>query len=116
MLIEVLKSKIHKAHLTHKNFGYMGSITIDEDLMDAAGLCEFEKVLVANFNNGIRYETYVIKGKRGSKIIGYNGAAARLGEIGDELIIMSFGLVENTAHTKPRIIIVDENNSIVQTL
>ena len=90
MLIEVLKSKIHRVTITGANLNYIGSITIDEDLMDAANLIENEKVHVLNLNNGERLETYVIKGKRGSGDICLNGAAARKVIIGDIIIIMSF--------------------------
>lgn len=94
MLIEVLKSKIHKATITGANLNYIGSITIDEDLIDAANLIENEKVCVLDLNNGERLETYVIKGIRGSGEICLNGAAARKVIVGDVIIIMSFGLLD----------------------
>ncbi len=94
MFIEVLKSKIHKVTITGANLNYIGSITIDEDLMDAAGLLENEKVLVLNLNNGERLETYVIKGERGSGEICVNGAAARKVIVGDVIIIMSFATMD----------------------
>jgi len=94
MLIEVVKSKIHKVSITGANLHYVGSITIDEDLMDAANLIENEKVHVLNLNNGERLETYVIKGERGSGDIFLNGAAARKVIIGDIIIIMSFALMD----------------------
>jgi len=94
MLIEVVKSKIHKVTITGANLQYVGSITIDEDLMDAANLIENEKVHVLDLNNGERLETYVIKGVRGSGDICVNGAAARKVLVGDIIIIMSFGLLE----------------------
>lgn len=94
MQIQVLKSKIHGAKITETELHYIGSITIDEDLMDAVNIIENEKVLVVNNNNGERFETYVIKGKRGSGVIGLNGAAARKGAVGDILIIISFALME----------------------
>jgi aspartate 1-decarboxylase len=94
MQIQVLKSKIHRVKVTEANADYIGSITIDEDLMDAANLIENEKVLVADITNGNRFETYVIKGERGSGTICLNGATARLVEINDLLIIMSFALME----------------------
>ena len=94
MLIEVLKSKIHMVSITGANLNYIGSVTIDEDLMDAANLIENEKVHVLNLNNGERLETYVIKGKRGSGEICLNGAAARKVIIGDIIIIMSYALVD----------------------
>lgn len=94
MIIEVLKSKIHNVKITFTELNYIGSITIDEDLMDAANMIENEKVLVVNNNNGERIETYVIKGQRGTGTIGLNGAAARRGMVGDELIIISFASME----------------------
>jgi aspartate 1-decarboxylase len=94
MDIEVLKSKIHRVKVTEANADYIGSITIDEDLMDAVNIIENEKVLVANIDNGNRFETYVIKGERGSGIICLNGATARLVEVGNLLIIMSFATLE----------------------
>ena len=94
MLIEVIKSKIHKVSITGANLNYIGSITIDEDLMDAANLIENEKVHVLNLNNGERLETYVIKGIRGSGDIFLNGAAARKVIIGDIVIIMSYALLD----------------------
>jgi aspartate 1-decarboxylase len=90
MLIELLKSKIHGAKITETELNYIGSITIDEALMEAAGMLEFEKVLVVNNNNGERFETYIIKGERNSGVIGLNGAAARKGTVGDILIIITF--------------------------
>ncbi len=90
MLIEVLKSKIHCVHVTDANLKYMGSITIDEDLMDAAGMVEGEHVYIVNNNNGERFETYIIKGPRASGCICLNGAAARKVQVGDVVIIMSY--------------------------
>jgi aspartate 1-decarboxylase len=94
MFIEVLKSKIHMVTITAANLQYVGSVTIDEDLMDAANLIENEKVNVLNLNNGERLETYVIKGKRGSGEICLNGAAARKVVVGDVVIIMSYAVVD----------------------
>ena len=94
MYIERLKSKIHCASVTDANLNYVGSITIDEDLMEAANLIEGEKVHIVNNNNGERFETYIITGKRGSGDICLNGAAARKAQIGDVIIIMSYGLME----------------------
>ena len=94
MLIEVLKSKIHRVSITGANLHYVGSITIDEDLMDAANLIENEKVHVLNLNNGERLETYVIKGPRGSGDICLNGAAARKVIVGDVIIIMSYAMLD----------------------
>jgi aspartate 1-decarboxylase len=94
MMIEVLKSKIHRVSVTEANLNYIGSITIDEDLMDAASLIENEKVHVLNNNNGERFETYVIKGQRGSGVICLNGAAARKVQIGDVILILSYAWME----------------------
>jgi len=94
MLIERLKSKIHRAPVTEANLGYMGSITIDEDYMDEVNLIDGEKVQVLNVNNGERIETYVIKGERGSKIIGINGPAARKFYVGDIVIVISYALMD----------------------
>lgn len=113
MIIEVLKSKIHRVSVTEANLNYIGSITIDEDLMDAANLLENEKVQVLNINNGERFETYVIKGERGSGNIGLNGAAARKVVAGDILIIMSYAALEfNEAKSfKPTIIFPDTSTN-----
>jgi aspartate 1-decarboxylase len=94
MQIEVLKGKIHRAVITEANLNYVGSITIDEDLMDAANLIEYEKVQVVNVNNGERLETYVLKGKRGSGVICMNGPAARLCAVGDVVIIISYATMD----------------------
>jgi aspartate 1-decarboxylase len=109
MLIEVLKSKIHKVTITGANLHYIGSITIDEDLIDAANLIVNEKVQVLNLNNGERLETYVIKGIRGSGEICLNGAAARKVIVGDVIIIMSFAMMEmeEAKSFKPSIIFPD---------
>jgi aspartate 1-decarboxylase len=114
MQIEVLKSKIHRVTLTEANINYVGSVTIDEDLMDAANIIENEKVQVVNVNNGERLETYVIKGKRGSGIICLNGAAARKAVIGDILIIISFAQMdfEEAKKFKPFIVFPDQKNRI----
>jgi aspartate 1-decarboxylase len=113
MFIEVLKSKIHKASITGANLHYIGSITIDEDLMDAARLIENEKVHVLNLNNGERLETYVIKGTRGSGEICLNGAAARKVIVGDIIIIMSFAMMdtEEAKSFKPTIVFPDTNTN-----
>jgi len=94
MFIEILKSKIHRVTVTEANLNYIGSITIDEDLMDAANLIPNEKVSVLNNNNGERFNTYVIKGERGSGIICINGAAARKAQPGDIIIILSYAMME----------------------
>lgn len=94
MMIEILKSKIHRAIITEANLQYVGSLTIDEDLMDAADLIEYEKITVVNVNNGERIETYVIKGERGSGVICLNGPAARKGVVGDLIIILSYAMMD----------------------
>ncbi len=110
----MLKSKIHRAVVTEAALHYDGSLTIDRDLMDEANILEYEKVAVVNINNGERFETYVISGKRGSKTICLNGAAARKGQKGDRIIIISYVSVDDKRLTgyKPTIILVDENNDI----
>lgn len=116
MQIEVCKSKIHKVTVTEANLQYIGSITIDEDLMDAANLIENEKVQVININNGERLDTYIIKGKRGSGIICLNGPAARKAHVGDIVIIISYATMSfNEAKTfKPAIIFPDtETNRLL---
>lgn len=112
MQIEVLKSKIHRAVITEANLNYVGSITIDEDLMDAANLIENEKVQVVNVNNGERLETYVIKGKRGSGICCLNGPAARRGMAGDLVVIISYATMnfEAAKTFKPWIVFPKEGN------
>lgn len=113
MKIEVLKSKIHRIRVTEANLNYIGSITIDEDLMDAVNLIENEKVHVININNGERLETYVIKGKRGSGVICLNGPAARKVQVDDIVIILSYGIMdfEEAKNFTPRIIFPEETNS-----
>lgn len=113
MLIEVVKSKIHNVSVTEANLKYIGSISIDEDLMDAANIIENEKVQVVNINNGERLETYVIKGKRGSGDICLNGAAARKVAVGDVIIIISYATIDlNEAKAfKPSIVFPDTNTN-----
>ena len=116
MLIEVIKSKLHRVTVTEANLNYIGSITIDEDLMDAANLIKGEKVQIVNNNNGERFETYVIKGERGSGMICLNGAAARKVQPGDIVIIMSYALMdfEEAKTFKPAIVFPDTaTNKIV---
>jgi aspartate 1-decarboxylase len=114
MLIEVLKSKIHRATITESDLNYIGSIGIDEDLMDAVELIENEKVHIYNITNGERLETYVIKGERGSGIISLNGAAARKAAIGDKVIIVSYAAMdfEQAKSHKPLIIFPDDHNKL----
>ncbi len=116
MQIQVLKSKIHRATITEANLNYVGSITIDEDLMDAANVIENEKVQVVNVNNGERLETYIIKGQRGSGVICLNGPAARKAAVGDVVIIISYALLDfDAAKTfKPWVIFPDGLNRLPQ--
>lgn len=116
MIIEVLKSKIHRAYVTQAELNYVGSITIDEDLIEAANIIPNEKVQVVNNNNGARFETYVIKGERGSGIICLNGSCARLAQVGDVVIIMSYGSLEMEEAKKyePILVFPDENNKLIR--
>ncbi len=110
----MFKSKIHRARVTQAELYYEGSITIDQDLMKAADILEYEKVQVVNVNNGNRFETYALKGDSGSGIICLNGAAARLGHVGDEVIIITYaeyGDAELDGH-KPAIVLVNEHNAV----
>lgn len=114
MTIEFLKSKIHRVTLTEANLNYVGSITIDETLMEAAHLIENEKVQVLNVNNGERLETYVIKGEKDSGVICLNGPAARKASVGDVVVIISYCALnfEEAKHFKPWVIFPDKNNKI----
>ncbi len=114
MLLTIHKSKIHRATITEANLNYVGSITIDQDLMEAADLLEGEKVQIVNNNNGERIETYVIPGERGSGVICLNGAAARKAEVGDIVIIISYALMtpEEAKDYKPTTVFPDENNRL----
>ena len=114
MNIELLKSKIHRVAITEANLNYIGSITIDEDLMDAANIIENEKVQVVNINNGERLETYVIKGKRGSGICCLNGPAARKAAVGDIVVIISYASLdfEEAKHFKPTLVFPKEGNKL----
>ena len=114
MRIDVLKSKIHKVGITEADLNYIGSITIDEDMMDAVNLIENERVHIYNITNGNRFDTYVIKGKRGTGVIGINGAAARKVAVDDKIIIVSYASMEFEEAKKhqPLIIFPDDNNKI----
>lgn len=116
MFRQMMYSKIHLATVKEANLRYIGSVTIDEDLLDATGMVENERVQVVNVNNGERFETYVIVGERGSGIICLNGAAARLAQVGDEVIIIAYKFVpEDRIHDlKPKIAFVDKNNRITK--
>ena len=114
MQIEIFKSKIHRVKITQAELHYVGSITIDEDLMDAANLIAGEKVQIVNVNNGERLETYVIKGERGSGMICLNGPAARKAQVGDVVIIISYALMgfEEAKNFEPTVIFPDQNNRL----
>lgn len=117
MFITVMKSKIHRATVTEADLNYVGSITIDENLMDKAEILPNEKVQVVNNNNGCRLETYVLPGERNSGIICLNGAAARLVQPGDKIIIISYGLFEKSEATswEPKVVFVNDYNHIIET-
>ncbi len=112
MQIEILKSKIHRAVITEANLNYMGSLTLDENLMDAANMIENEKIQIVNVNNGARIETYLIKGKKGSGVCCLNGPAARHGAVSDTIIIMSYATMdfEEARQFKPVVIFPKEGN------
>lgn len=114
MRIELLKSKIHRAVITEANLNYVGSLTIDEDLMDAANLIENEKITIVNVNNGQRLETYIIKGRRGSGVCCLNGPAARQGAVGDIVIIISYTSMEfdEARKFKPWVVFPKEGNKL----
>jgi len=117
MLITLLKAKLHMATITQADLNYQGSLTIDEDLMDAVGMVPYEKVLISNTANTNRFETYAIVGKRGSGVICLNGPAARLGKVGDRIVVFAFCHVPAKAAKKhkPRILILDKHNRPVTT-
>ncbi len=116
MILNMLKSKIHRATVTEANLNYIGSVTIDLDLMDAAGLFEYEQVQVVDINNGNRLETYVIAGPRGSGVICLNGAAARLVCVGDQVIIMAYCQIDSEIAKRhlPQIVFVNISNLITE--
>jgi len=116
MMIQIVKSKIHRVKITQAELNYVGSITIDEDLMDAANLIANERVQIVNINNGERLETYVIKGERGTGIICLNGPAARKAAIGDIVIIVSYATMdfEEAKTFNPSVIFPDSNNRLIR--
>ncbi len=116
MQIQVVKSKIHRVKITQAELNYVGSVTIDQDLMEAANLIENERVQIVNINNGERLETYVIKGERGTGVICLNGPAARKAAIGDIVIIVSYGILdfEEAKTFKPSVIFPDSNNRLIR--
>ncbi|MEQ8154771.1 MAG: aspartate 1-decarboxylase [Clostridiaceae bacterium] len=116
MRLTMLKGKIHRATVTEANLNYVGSITIDEELMEKAGFFEYEKVHIADVDNGNRFETYIIAGERGSRIFCLNGAAARMVQKGDKIIIMAYCEmeVEEVAGHKPKVVVLGEENELVK--
>lgn len=118
MFRTLMNAKIHRARVTEANLNYIGSITIDADILDAVGMVANEKVQIVNNNNGARFETYIIPGERGSGVFCLNGAAARLVQKGDVIIVISYALVpeEKIAEHRPKIAIMDENNRIQQLI
>lgn len=117
MFVTMLKGKIHRAAVVQAEVDYVGSITVDADLLDAAGICEYERVQVVDVDNGSRLETYTIAGERGSGLICLNGAAAHKVEIGDKVIIMAYAVLDEKElkNHKPKVVFVDNDNKIVRT-
>lgn len=113
MKLSMFKSKLHQMRVTEANLMYEGSITIDEDLLDMAGILPYEKISVVNITNGSRLETYTIPGERGSRVCCMNGAAARLTQVNDRIIVISFAEMEpeEAKQHKPTVVVVDENNN-----
>ncbi|MGA4719657.1 aspartate 1-decarboxylase [Fictibacillus nanhaiensis] len=118
MFRTLMKGKIHRATVTESNLNYVGSITIDEDILDAVDMIPNEKVQIVNNNNGARFETYIIPGKRGSGVMCLNGAAARLVQEGDIVIVISYGMYDETEarHHVPKVAIMDKNNRVQEML
>ena len=114
MYLQMLKGKIHRATVVQAELDYVGSITIDEELLEAAGILEYEKVQIVDINNGQRFETYTIAGQRGSGMICLNGAAARCVQKGDKIIIMCYALMsgEELKENPPKVVFVDDNNKV----
>lgn len=112
----MFKSKVHRATITDANLHYEGSLTLDQQLMEAADMLPYEQVSVLNINNGERFETYVIPGERGSGMVCLNGAAARKGQVGDRVIILTYAEMsdEEARHHQPTVVLVDERNAIVE--
>jgi aspartate 1-decarboxylase len=117
MLVNMLKGKIHRATVVQAELDYVGSITIDEALLEASGIHEYELVQIADVNNGNRFETYTIAGERGSGLICLNGAAARQVQVNDKIIIMAYAMMdeEEVKQHKPNVVFVDDDNKIVRT-
>jgi len=115
MTVQVLKSKIHKARVTATHLDYNGSLAVDPDIYEACGLVPFEKILVGNLTNGQRFETYLIPAARGSREVSPNGGVARLCQVGDQLVIMSFTWADTAQQPLPKVIVLDGDNHIVET-
>ena len=118
MFRTMMKAKIHRAWVTEANLNYVGSITIDQDIIDKVGILPHEKVQIVNNNNGARLETYVIPGERGTGVVCLNGAAARLVQTGDTIIIVTYALLSNEELTtfKPKVALMNENNKVEQVI
>lgn len=118
MLLTMMKSKIHRATVTEANLNYVGSITIDGDLLEQAGILPGEMVHIVNNNNGARLQTYTIKGEKGSGVICLNGAAARLAQVGDVVIIIAYGMMDEkeAAALVPKVLILDQHNKIAERI
>lgn len=116
MTITMLKAKIHRATVTQAELDYVGSITVDMDLLEQAGILEYEKVQIVDVNNGSRFETYTIAGERGSGVMCLNGAAARMVQIGDKIILMAYAQVtpEEASELRPTVLFVDEKNKVTK--
>lgn len=114
MQIEMLKGKIHRACVTEAKLNYVGSITVDEDLLDVAGILEYEKVQIVDIDNGMRFETYTIAGERGSGVMCLNGAASRCVQVGDRIILMAYCIIDNEKAIKhrPKVVFVNKENKI----
>lgn len=116
MLLTMFRNKIHRAKVTEANLNYTGSLTLDRDLIDAAGMLPYEQVHVLNINTGDRFVTYIIEGERGSGVVCLNGAAARLGQPGDLIIALTYAQMtpEEAQNFKPTVVLVDENNRVAK--
>ena len=116
MTITMLKAKTHRATVTHAELDYVGSITVDMDLLEQAGILEYEKVQIVDVNNGSRFETYTIAGERGSGVMCLNGAAARMVQTGDKIILMAYAQVtpEEASELRPTVLFVDEKNKVTK--
>lgn len=116
MTITMLKAKIHRATVTQAELDYVGSITVDMDLLEQAGILEYEKVQIVDVNNGSRFETYTIAGERGSGVMCLNGAAARMVQTGDKIILMAYAQVtpEDASELRPTVLFVDEKNKVTK--